>query len=172
MVHVKTPAKKEGHLARKLRVARQIRDEPRSVPGLLRGWLLELWLARGGGFYGLGVVIAFVIFEIRFFVGDLWQSESLVNFVAQEVLSLVFRIGYQSIINLVLALIWPVYLLDRLGAWAIVLLIAGFLAFEKAFRPVLEQRLPELREARLKKARAKAEKAEAKRLKKARKNSR
>lgn len=140
--------------------------------GLLRGWVLKLWLARGGGFYGLGVVIAFVIFEIRFFVSDLWQSESVVDFVAQEALELVFRIGYQSFINLVQALVWPVYLLDRLGAWAFVILITGFFVFEQVLRPVLEERLPELREARQSRERAKTEKAEAKRLKKANKKLR
>lgn len=162
---------KEGRLARNIRAIKQIHAEPRSVVGMTRNWLLDLWLAKGGGFYGLGFVITFIILEVRFFVGDLSSSSSVADFVAQEALELVFRIGYQSIINLVMAAIWPVLVLDRLGAWAFAILIAGYLGFEYLLRPLLEGWMPELREARLSKENRKREKQQAKRLKKANKNA-
>lgn len=162
-----TPPEKEGRLARKLRAMKQIRDKPSSALSLARGWLLDLWLSRGGGFYGLGFAVTFVTLEILFIFDDVRGSDSVYDFVAQEMLEFVFRIGYQSIINLVQAIIWPVLLLERLGVWAFALLAAGYLGFEYLARPLLEARLPELRDARVNRENKKREKAEKKKLKKA-----
>jgi hypothetical protein len=153
--------KKEGRLARHLRVARQICHEPRSVTTLARGWLLGLWQARGGGFYGLGFVIAFVALEIDMLVTDIGGSSSVSEALLLEALEYVFRIGILSFLNGLLALLWPFILISLLGWWAVALLIGGYIVFEHGLRPLVETRFPELREARERKvARKRARKDE------------
>ncbi len=162
-----TAGKKEGRLARQLRVARQIRHEPRSVVPLLRGWLLALWQARGGGFYGLGYVIAFIGMEIRTLAGDLSGSDSVSEFVLQQTLEYVSRICVESFVNAFLALLWPAFVLQWLAGWGIVVLIGGYLVFEHGLRQLVETWLPELREARIRQESRKQEKEANKRLKRA-----
>ena len=134
---------------------------------MARGWLVNLWVARGGGFYGLGFVVVFVILEIKTIFGDIDSSDNAVDFVMQEVMEIVLRLGYQSFINFVMALIWPAFLLERYEFWALGALVAGYFAFEKFLRPAIETRLPELRDARSLREDRKREKQERKRAKKA-----
>lgn len=151
------PEKKEGRLARHVRVARQLHKEPRSAITQIRSWLLGLWQARGGGLYGLGFVITFVYLEIEMFVGD-FSDSSFADAVQQEVIQFVLRIGYQSFINGFMALIWPAYLLQYLDGWGIGFFIIGVVVFEKYLRPLIETWFPELKETRLQKEQLKRDK--------------
>ncbi len=162
--------KKEGRLARHLRVAKQIRHEPRSVMPLLRGWLLDLWQARGGGFYGLGCVIAFITLEVKM-LADIAGSDSVSEAVLFEVLGYVFRIGFLSFLNGFLALLWPAILLQWINWWGFALLLGGYIGFERGLRPLVETWFPELKEARVRKECRKRERENKKRVKKANKGS-
>ncbi|MEJ2603249.1 MAG: hypothetical protein P8172_08120 [Gammaproteobacteria bacterium] len=154
--------KKEGRIARQLRIASEVRQEPRTAVTLIRSWLARLWAARGGGLYGLGVVVSFLVLEARTISGDFAASAGIADFLAGEIVEFVFRLGFMSFLNGFLALLWPVYVLERFEFWGLALLVAAYLVFEHALRPVVESRLPELAEAR-------AERAERKREKRARK---
>ncbi len=165
----RTAGKKEGRLARHIRVGRRIYQEPRAIVPLLRGWLLGLWQARGGGFYGLGYVLTFIGMEIRTFTGEIGGSDSVSEFVLQQTFEFVSRICIDSFVNVFLALLWPAFLLEWLGGWGILVLLVGYFGFEHGIRPLAESWLPELREARILRERQKQEKHEKKRLKRARK---
>lgn len=143
---------KEGRIARHLRIARGVRDEPRTLITLIRGWLVGLWSARGGGLYGLGVVVGFLVLEARMIADDLAGSSGVVDFLAGEIVEFVFRLGYMSVVNGFLALLWPLWVLERLGYWGIAVLAAAFVGFEYGLRPLIEARVPELAEAREAKA--------------------
>ena len=156
--------KKPGRIARQIDVAMQIRRRPGSAIGLFGGWLLGLWQKKGAGFYGLGFVISFVILEIRSIIDDL-TGDPATGLLMQGVEFLV-RFGVESVINGVLALVWPLFVLERLGAYGIVLLVGGYLVFERGLRPVVEHRFPELRETRELIARKKQEKKQQKVMKK------
>ncbi len=140
----KRKVKKEGRIERYKRQARQIHDNPKSIGLIMRDALLGLWRARGGGFYGLGYVIAFIALEIRLIVGEVTESEGVVDFVSSQAVELIFRFGIQSFLNGFLAFLWPVYFMNLLGIWGIALLVGGYYAFEKLLRPAVERRLPEL----------------------------
>jgi hypothetical protein len=64
---------------------------PRSV--------LKIWRTRGGGFYGFGYVVAFVVLEVRAFVGNFEGDGDIATMIVQEVLQFVFRFAAQSFVN-------------------------------------------------------------------------
>lgn len=163
--------KKEGRFARHVRVAKQLRREPRSVVSLFRGWLLDLWQARGGGFYGLGCVITFISLEVKMLAADIAGSDSVSEAVVFEALEYVARFGFLSFVNGFLALLWPAFLLQWLNAWGFVVLLAGYIGFERGLRPLIETWFPELKEARVRKEWRKREREDKKRIKKANKGS-
>ena len=119
--------------------------EPRKAPGMLRAALLGLWRARGGGFYGLGFVITFVVLEVQTTMAQLACSTSFVGFVTEQLLEFVFRLAWNSLLNTFLALIWPVLLLNLVGGWGIALLVVGYFGYERILRPRVELLIPELR---------------------------
>lgn len=136
--------RKERRLARHLRNARLVYDNPRSLGTLVRQGLLGIWRARGGGFYGLGYVVCFVLLEIRTVVSQFVGSDSVLGFLFEELLGYLLRLGFMSFINLFLAFIWPAFLLELLGGWGFIALGGGYLLFEHALRPAVELRFPEL----------------------------
>ncbi len=134
----KRKVKKAGRIERYKRQARQIREDPKSIGTMIRDGLVGVWRARGGGFYGLGYLITFMVLEIRLVVGDVSESEGVVEFVSSQLIEFIFRFGIQSFINGFLAFMWPVYILDWLGAWGVAVLIGGYFGFEKLLRPTVE----------------------------------
>lgn len=159
--------KKEGRIARDLRTVQEISRDPRSILPRVRGWLVELWALRGGGFYGLGYIVAFVALEIATLTGDFGSSASVSGFFEAQILQYLARVSVQSMINTVLALLWPIYLLRWWGWYGIAMLVIGSGIFELAIRPRVEAWLPELKEARLKIRLAREEKRNRKRQKRA-----
>lgn len=134
----KRKVKKAGRIERYKRQARQIREDPKSIGTMIRDGLVGVWRARGGGFYGLGYLITFMVLEIRLVVGDLSESEGVVEFVSSQLIEFIFRFGIQSFINGFLAFMWPVYILDWLGPWGVAVLIGGYFGFEKLLRLAVE----------------------------------
>ena len=141
----KPKAKKESRIQRYKRHARQIHEDPKNIGAIMRDGLVSVWRARGGGFYGLGYLITFIVLEVRLVVGDVTESEGVVDFISSQMIEFVFRFGIQSFVNGFLAFLWPVYVLDWLGTWSIALLVGGYYAFEKLLRPAVEGWLPDLR---------------------------
>ena len=139
---------KEGRLKRHLRTAQEIRREPRRGITLLRGAAVGLWVRRGAGFYGLGTLIAFVSLEIYLLTSELAETSGVSDFVTGQALEYLLRIGFMSLISGALALIWPAFVLQQFGAVGVLMLVAGYLVFERLLRPVVEARIPELKEAR------------------------
>ncbi len=136
--------KKEGRIERYKRQVRQIHDNPKNIGTMVRGGLINVWRARGGGFYGLGYLITFIALAIRLIVGDVSEREGVVDFVSSQMIEFIFRFGIQSFVNGLLAFLWPVYVLNWLGTWSLALLVAGYYVFEKLLRPAVEGWLPEL----------------------------
>jgi len=157
--------KPEGRMARQIRVGKRICREPRSLAPLLRAWLLGLWQARGGGFYGLGYVLTFIGMEVRTFTSEITGSDSVSDFVLQQAFEFISRICIDSFVNVFLALLWPAFVLQRLGGWGILALIGGYLGFEYGLRRLVETWLPELREARARREQQKEDRREQKRRK-------
>jgi hypothetical protein len=144
----KQDKKTEGRFTRHRRIASEVYAEPRSVGRLARKGLITLWVAHGAGFYGLGWIVAFCVLEFNMFTGDIVQSEGVTDFITNQLLEYVLRIGLLSFLNTLLAAIWPVYVLQWWSGYGLVVLVAGYFGFEKLLRPIVESQFPELREAR------------------------
>jgi hypothetical protein len=151
---------KEGWLQRRRRVALEIWQNPRSIETHLRRVLLDVWRARGGGFYGIGYVIAFVYFEISIFAGEFSESDSVSGFALGQILEYVLRFSVLSFFNVFRALLWPLALLGWSGGWGFAVLAGGYLGFEYGLRPYVERVFPELAQQREEKRAKKSRKAE------------
>jgi hypothetical protein len=158
------PPKKEGRLARDLRTVQEISRDPRSIYPRARGWFVALWARNGGGFFGLGYVVTFVVLEAMTLASAAANSTSS-GFIVAQAVQYVFRISIESFLNAFLAVLWPLHLWRWLGVYSLVVLAAGYLAFEFALRPFIERWFPELAQARIERARQKQEKRDAKRSK-------
>jgi hypothetical protein len=153
--------KKPGRLARDLRTVQEISRDPRSIFPRARGWFVALWVRNGGGFFGLGYVLAFVALEAMTLASAVGDS-STSGFIVAQTVQYLLRISIESFFNAFLALIWPVYLWRWLGVYSLIALAAGYVAFHFALRPVIEHWFPELEQARLERARLKQEKRDRK----------
>jgi hypothetical protein len=116
-------------------VAVRVRDEPRSVGTILREAAVTLWSSRGGGFYGLGYLVTFVVLEIRTLTAGLASTGDVVTFLGQQVVQSFFRLAFESIVNTLQAFIWPLLVLDWLGDWGIVLLVGGWWGYGRLVAP-------------------------------------
>jgi len=130
-------------LSESVGTVREAVAEPRAVPLRLRDGLLRLWRTRGGGFYGFGYVVAFVVLEVHAFITNWVDADDVVGMVVQEVLGFLFRFAGQSLLNGVLAFGWPVFVLQYLGGWGLVLLGVAWWLFDRFARPAIVARLPE-----------------------------
>jgi hypothetical protein len=158
--------RKPNRFVRHWQTVTEIRRDPRSIPGRLRGLLLEMWISRGGGFYGIGYVVAFAYFEVQMITGELSGSNSVGEFVLGQTLEYVLRLGFMSFVSALQALLWPAFVAGWWNGGGLLLLIGGYLAFEYLLKPRVEAVFPELREHRLARERRKAEKVEQRAAKK------
>ena len=168
--------KREGRIARHRRIAAEIYHEPKAARGYLRQGFVTVWVSRGAGFYGLGWIVTFILLEVNMLVEELGSSAGVGEFLGEQVVSYLVRVGLMSFINSLQAFLWPVLMIDWLDVWGLVLLVAGYLGFEYGLRPLVEGLVPELKAHREavqakkdEKARKKAEKAAAKQRSKAEK---
>lgn len=143
---------KEGRFARHLRVAGDVAKEPKSLLTLIRCWILDVWVSKGGGFYGLGYVVVLIVLEVRAFTSDIGSSDSVMGFVGGQIVGYLVRVSIQSLVNVIQALIWPIHVFFWLGIWSIPVLVAGYWVFNSVVRPTVETWYPELREARIERA--------------------
>lgn len=136
-------------MARHLRLGRGVVREPKSAIPLAREAVVEAWRARGGGFYGLGYLIAFCWLQVNVLLGDVNDSDSIGQFAMGAALEYVLRFSLMAFVNVFLALLWPLYVLEQFGGMGIILLALGYLGFEYGLRPLIEQVFPELRRSEL-----------------------
>ena len=160
--------KKESRFVRDARLALHLGRQPAAIVPILRQWLAKLWASRGGGFYGLGYVVTFVVLEARSLASGLTTVSGLEAQVAQYVL----RFSMDSVRNIVLSVVWPAHLFQWLGGPAgLVALASGYAAFEYAIRPLVQTWFPEVGEAIAEQKRRKQERREEKRARRARSRS-
>ena len=112
----------------------RVRRTAGSAPGLGKVWKL-----RGGGLYALGYAITFVYLEVTTIIGDIAGAESPWQFFTSELIEFVFRFLSDSLVNLVKALIWPVYVIELAPPWGLLGLGAAFLIFPRFLKPTVER---------------------------------
>lgn len=133
------------HLATLYGLGRTLVQEPRSFPHQLKLHLLEwaraTWNARGGGFYACGFVVTFLFLEVKLLFTDLFTSAGAANFLVEQVLQLVLRFTVDSLVNTLLALIWPAMVLSSSPVNGLLFLAAGYLVFTRFLKEPLTRAL-------------------------------
>jgi hypothetical protein len=119
--------------------------DPSTVGPLLRDGMIAIWRSRGGGLYGFGYLVTFVILEVRLVVSEFDASGGLFDFLSEQLLEYLFRLGFMSLANVVLAFLWPLLVIERFQLWGIVGLCLGYFVFERWLRGLIEAQIPELK---------------------------
>lgn len=118
-------------------------EQPRALPGEIGGrfkrFVRALFRARGGGLYACGFVVTFLWLEATTFVGQVASSSSLAAFLAEELFEFLFRFAVQSLVNTVLAFIWPVFVLELSPIYGGIALAALWLLFPRFIQPHIDR---------------------------------
>lgn len=149
MSRAKKTHKKDSFTTRMKRRGREYRDlgntlvhEPRRFPGallkIIRRSIRTLWSARGGGFYACGYVITFVWLEFAMFIGEIVSAQSVSAYFEQQIFEMFFRYLGQSLLNAMLAFIWPLFVLEVSPVWGAVFLGVSYFIFAKLLKVKLE----------------------------------
>lgn len=134
--------------------------EPRSIGPMMRASLIRLWSARGGGLYGLGYVLTFVALEVPTTIANVTELVTGSASVLAAILEWLLRFGLDTLLNMLWAFLWPVFLLENMGGWGVAVLVVGFIVFEKLLRPMVESAIPELKRVKKTKKKTKTESQE------------
>lgn len=112
---------------------------PNTAHGFLRRKFRKLWNARGGGLYAFGYAVTFIWLEAKTITGDFVSSDTLGDFVTGEVIEYLMRFATDTIVNMVRAFIWPLFVIEWHPPWGIVALAVAFLAFPRFVKQPLER---------------------------------
>jgi hypothetical protein len=133
------------HLTTMYGLGRTLVEEPRSFPRQVKlhllKWARATWNARGGGFYACGFVVTFLYLEIRLLVTELFASTGAADFIVAQVFQLILRFTVDSLVNTLLALIWPLLVLSVSAGYGALLLVLGYLVFTRFLKEPLTRRL-------------------------------
>ena len=133
------------HLTAVYGLGRTLVEEPRSFPHRLKlhllKWARATWNARGGGFYACGFVVAFLYLELKLLVTELLTSAGAGDFIVQQFVQLILRFTVDSLVNTLLALIWPALVLSLSPIYGALGLAAGYFIFTRFLKERLSQRL-------------------------------
>ena len=125
------------------RLGRALKDEPETLPGevgsIVRRSFRRVWDARGGGLYAVGFVVTFVYLEVKMFIVDIFQAESVGGFVTEQAVEMVFKYLGESIGNTISAFLWPLSVIQIQPPWGIGILIAMYVVFANFIKQPLER---------------------------------
>ena len=113
---------------------REMAQRPGTIGTRLRDAAIEIWSSRGGGFYGLGYLVTFVVLEVQAFVSG-FETTDTVTFLETELVQMFFRFAWQSVLNSLVALVWPAFVLKYLQGWGVLALIAGAWLYGRLVAP-------------------------------------
>lgn len=143
------PQKKDSFVVRMKRRGREFVDlgrtlvnEPRKFPGallrLLRRSLRTVWDARGGSLYACGYVVTFIWLEITMFIGDIVTADSVGGFFGAQLFELFFRYFSESLGNMIMAFIWPVFIIQIAPPWGAIGFGLAYATFDRLFKKPIE----------------------------------
>jgi len=145
----KNKKKKDSFAVRMRRRGREFKNlgqtlasEPKAFPGallkVLRRSLRTVWDARGGGLYACGYVLTFIWLEIRMLVDDILSAESISAFFGEQIFEILFRYLGESLQNMIIAFMWPAFVIQISPLWGLGILVAMFMAFPRWIKQPLE----------------------------------
>ncbi len=96
---------------------------------------------RGGGLYAVGYILTFLFLEARTVVEEISDSAGLVDFLSNQLIGFVLRFATDSLVNMVRALIWPVYIVQLYPPFGPIALGLAFVAFPRYLKKPIEKLL-------------------------------
>ncbi len=109
-----------------------------------RSWFKKVWKVRGGGLYACGYAITFVALEVTTVAGELAESDSIGSFLSEQLIEFIFRFATDSIVNLIKALMWPVYIVQWQPPFGAISLGVAYIVFARYLKkPITEWLFPE-----------------------------
>ena len=79
---------------------------------IIKRWFAKVWKVRGGGLYACGYAVTFIVLEVTTVVGEIADATSIRDFFTSQLVEFIFRFVGDSLVNLIKALMWPVYFLE------------------------------------------------------------
>ena len=115
------------------------RGIPASAHGAFRGWFRRIWDTRGGSAYTLGYALTFAALEARTLIGEVAGMTSAGDFFAGQLVEFLMRFSTESVTNLVLAFMWPVFVVSWYPPWGAGLFVVALLTFPRFVKPYVER---------------------------------
>ncbi|MEQ8330348.1 MAG: hypothetical protein RH859_07815 [Longimicrobiales bacterium] len=75
----------------------------------------DMWEDRGGGYYALCAVLTFLFLEGEALVDDVLAADGIGDLIQGGIVEWLISFGLDTIMNTLLAAIWPVEWIDRMG---------------------------------------------------------
>lgn len=126
-----------------LDLGQTLANEPKKFPsallGVLRRSFRTIWDARGGGLYACGYLLTFLWLETTMFLGDIIEAESVGAFLGGQLFEMFFRFLSESLGNMIVALMWPVFVVTFAPPWGAVGFGLAYLAFDKVLKMPIER---------------------------------
>jgi hypothetical protein len=118
---------------------RNPRGIPNTAHGAFRAWLRRIWDTRGGGLYTLGYALTFAALELKTLAGEIVGMGNPGDFVVEQLIEFFIRFGTDSIANLVMAFMWPVFVVTWYPPVGVGLFVLAFALFPRFIRPPIER---------------------------------
>ena len=112
---------------------------PGKAHGWFRTWFGKVWKVRGGGLYAVGYAITFAYLEVRAIVGELLEADGIIDFFTNQLIEFLFRFLSETIVNMVQAFMWPVYLIQMWQPYGAIMLGLLFVVFPYLLKKPIER---------------------------------
>jgi hypothetical protein len=100
-----------------------------------RLWFAKVWKVRGGGLYAVGWAATFVYLEITTVLGEVAEADGVIDFFTGQIVEFVFRFLGDSIKNMIMAFMWPVFVVQWNPPVGAIALGAAFFLFPVFVKP-------------------------------------
>ncbi|MBT8092412.1 MAG: hypothetical protein KJN77_05190 [Gammaproteobacteria bacterium] len=118
-------------------------NRPGVLPGKAHGWFRtwsgKVWKVRGGGLYAVGYALTFLFLEVRAIFSEISEARGVVDFFTNQIVEFVFRFLSESLVNMISAFLWPVYLIELWPPYGLILLAALFILFPLVLKKPIER---------------------------------
>lgn len=125
------------------KIGNDVVNQPGVLPGKAHGWLRKwfgkVWKIRGGGLYAVGYAVTFLYFEVTSVFGDIADADGVGSFFSTQLIEFFFRFLSDSILNMVYAFMWPVYVVEIQPPYGAIALGLAFILFPKFLKKPLER---------------------------------
>ena len=98
-----------------------------------------MWKVRGGGLYAVGYAVDFIYLEVRAIIEEIASASGIVDFFTNQLIEFLFRFLSESLMNMIMAFMWPVYLVQAWEPYGAILLGLMFVLFPYVLKKPIER---------------------------------